>query len=61
LPATDCVVIGDSYAKDIEPGKLAGCQTIWLKGEGWESDPAKPVYADKVIKSFAELEGALRL
>jgi putative hydrolase of the HAD superfamily len=61
LPAADCVVIGDSYAKDIEPGKLAGCQTIWLKGEGWESDPVSPVFADKIIKSFAELERILCL
>ncbi len=56
LPAADCIVIGDSYTKDIEPGKLAGCQTIWLKGEGWECNPVAPVHADKIIKSFNELD-----
>jgi putative hydrolase of the HAD superfamily len=61
IPAAACVVIGDSYTKDMEPGKLAGCKTIWLKGEGWESDPVAPVYADTIIKSFAELEGILGL
>jgi putative hydrolase of the HAD superfamily len=61
LPAAECIVIGDSYAKDIEPGKKAGCQTVWLKGEGWESDPVTPVSADRVIKSFVELPEVLCL
>lgn len=35
--ASETVVIGDSYAKDIVPAHSLGCRTIWLKGEGWTS------------------------
>lgn len=55
LAAEECVVVGDSYTKDIQPGKGAGCQTVWLKGDGWEPDPENPFYADRIIKSFNEL------
>ncbi len=30
-------VVGDSLDKDIMPAHEAGCQTIWLRGEGWTS------------------------
>lgn len=39
LPADACLVIGDSYTKDMEPGKVNGCKTLWLNGEGWEDEP----------------------
>ncbi len=55
LPPENCVVIGDSYPKDIVPGKKAGCKTIWLKGQGWGKDPDDIAAADIIIKSFAEL------
>lgn len=51
----ECVVIGDSYKKDIEPGHLAGCQTIWLKNAGWESDPEDTSLADNIITTIEEL------
>lgn len=34
----DCLVIGDSYSKDIEPALAAGCRAIWLKGQGWSGE-----------------------
>ncbi len=55
LPAENCVVIGDSYSKDIAPGKKAGCKTIWLKGQGWGKDPDLIADADITITSFTEL------
>jgi putative hydrolase of the HAD superfamily len=55
----ECVVIGDSYSKDIAPGKLAGCYTIWLKGEGWGDDPADISKADATIANFKELKNIL--
>lgn len=55
----ECVVIGDSYSKDIAPGKLAGCNTIWLKGEGWGDDPKDVSNADTVISNFNELRNIL--
>lgn len=51
----ECAAIGDSYRKDMVPAKEAGCYTVWLKGNGWEEDPAEPVAADKIINHFAEL------
>lgn len=51
----ECAAVGDSYRKDIRPAKEAGCYTVWLKGEGWEEDPAEPVAADRIINSFEEL------
>ena len=56
--ADECVVIGDSFSKDIAPGHIAGCKTIWLKGEGWGDDPADTSCADQVISSFEEVPGA---
>lgn len=43
----DVLVVGDSYAKDIEPAMLLGCKTVWLKGVGWEKE---------VINNNASLE-----
>lgn len=59
LPANNCVVIGDSYSKDMVPGKAAGCQTIWLKKEGYGDDPEDLAKADKIIFDFTELEHIL--
>ncbi|RRB17893.1 HAD family hydrolase [Larkinella knui] len=58
LPAENCVVVGDSYSKDIRPGKAAGCQTVWLNVAGWEetnrtSDPFSE--ADAELTDFAQL------
>ncbi len=54
--AEECVVVGDSFSKDIIPGKAVGCKTIWLNKKGWEDDvPAGEVAADVVITDFAEL------
>jgi HAD superfamily hydrolase (TIGR01509 family) len=55
---SDCVVVGDSYERDIIPGKAAGCQTIWLHGRSWkEPDITDP--ADYTINSIMELPAAL--
>ncbi len=57
--ANECVVIGDSFSKDIAPGHKAGCKTIWLKGEGWGDDPVDTSCADKIISSFEEVPAAI--
>ena len=36
--AADVVVVGDSLKNDIRPARQIGCQTIWLKGEPWDSE-----------------------
>jgi len=48
-------VVGDSYDRDILPGKTIGCSTIWLKGRSW-TKPADTAAADFTITSL----GAMR-
>ena len=35
LKPEEVTVVGDSLDKDIIPAHEVGCQTIWLRGEGW--------------------------
>lgn len=55
----ECLVVGDSYRKDILPAKSVGCQTVWLQGKGWEADPGQSDAADYIIHRFAELSSLL--
>lgn len=58
LPAHECVVVGDSYSKDIIPGNKVGCKTIWLNVAGWEeaTTEEKPVsVADFEITDFVQI------
>lgn len=61
LVAGQCLVIGDSYAKDMEPGKACGCQTAWLKGTVWkeENDIMHTDAADVVIADIQEIRPLL--
>lgn len=54
----DCVVIGDSYPRDIQPAKLLGCKTIWLDGKSW-SRPTDITDADFTINSLIEIKELL--
>jgi putative hydrolase of the HAD superfamily len=47
-------VVGDSYERDIVPGKQLGCNTIWLKGKSWMV-PASTEAADYTIHSFEKI------
>ncbi len=54
LPAEACVVIGDSYSKDIVPAHAISCKTIWLNVQGWEDTDNKTAsIADLEINDFA--------
>jgi putative hydrolase of the HAD superfamily len=35
LKPEEVTVVGDSLDKDIIPAREAGCQAVWLRGEGW--------------------------
>jgi len=59
MPADQCLVIGDSYSKDMVPGKEAGCKTAWLKKDGWGDDPSDLGKADFVISDFSEVKSLL--
>jgi putative hydrolase of the HAD superfamily len=60
LQPFECVVIGDSYDRDIVPAKQLGCKTIWLKGKSW-FEPSETSSADHVIKSLTELPRLLKI
>lgn len=60
LPPNKIVVIGDSYKKDIFPAHTLGCQTVWLKGIGWESETPLPnALPTEIIESIEELSKML--
>lgn len=50
----EIVVIGDSYSKDIAPASSLGCQTIWLKGIGWD-DKESLVEHDFIVTDFRDI------
>lgn len=54
LPACDCLVVGDSYRKDIMPAREAGCKAIWIKGPGWTDEENATVYP-YTIEKLADL------
>lgn len=58
LYPNECIVIGDSYERDIIPAKQLGCKTIWLKGKSW-CYPTEISSADFIIKSLSELPGLI--
>lgn len=60
LKPSECVVIGDSYDRDIIPAKRLGCKTIWLEGKSW-FEPGETSCADYVIKSLTELPRLLKI
>ena len=58
LKPEEVMVVGDSLDKDIVPAHEAGCQTVWLRGEGWESrksESHKDCPFCKTIDSLDEL------
>ena len=57
LAKGECLVVGDSYRKDIEPALKAGCKAIWLEGEGWDADSVEGY--DYRISSLSQLSDIL--
>lgn len=55
LPASQVVVVGDTYTKDIIPAHKLGCHTIWIKGRQWEDKPADESVCDAVITRLDEM------
>lgn len=55
LPASQVVVVGDTYTKDIVPAHKLGCHTIWIKGRQWEDKPADESVCDAVITRLDEM------
>ena len=59
-PAADCLVVGDSFGKDIVPARAVGCQTVWLKGEGWTEQEEDESLPDAVITDLAQLPSVVK-
>lgn len=57
LSPKECVVVGDSFSKDIIPAKKLGSKAIWLNVAGWEDKPAEnqEYAADIEITDFSSL------
>ena len=55
LPASDIVVIGDSFSKDIVPATKIGCQTIWIKGIGWGNEEIDEFVPTHIIHHIQQL------
>ena len=55
LKPEECIVVGDSFYKDIEPAKKAGCQAVWFKGEGWTEQQYDETVRDKIITDLNQL------
>lgn len=53
----ECVVIGDSFSKDIVPAKKLGSKAIWLNVTGWEEKPSinQEYQADAETTDFASV------
>ena len=54
LPAEQCLVVGDSFRKDIEPALKAGCRAVWIKGAGWTPEEDAQTYPYTIV-SLKEL------
>ena len=57
LKPEEVTVVGDSLEKDIIPAREAGCQTVWLCGEGWE----KQETGDDTQKTIGSLDELLKM
>ena len=55
MEAAEETVVGDSYDKDIVPASKAGCQTVWLKGEGWTDEQPDGEAAGRIITDIRQL------
>jgi FMN phosphatase YigB (HAD superfamily) len=58
----ECVVIGDSYSKDIVPSNTLGCKALWLNVKGWEDaadHEQKVSVADVEITDFDQTPEAI--
>lgn len=55
-----CIIVGDSYERDIKPSKQIGCTTVWLKGRSWKEE-CEFGYADFVITTLSEIKEILNL
>lgn len=56
LPASQVVVVGDTFGKDIVPARQLGCHTIWIKGRQWEDKVCDESLCDAVISDLQQIK-----
>ena len=59
LPASQVLVVGDSFPKDIRPAHSLGCHTIWIKGRQWEETEQDETLPDAVVRHLSEIKAYL--
>lgn len=59
LPASQVLVVGDTYTKDIVPAHQLGCHTLWIKGLQWEQKEYDERIADGIISKLTDMEAFL--
>ena len=53
--ADRCLVVGDSFGKDIVPATTVGCHSVWLRGEGWGKEDTDDSLPDVILDHLADL------
>ena len=61
LPASQVLVVGDTYGKDIIPVHKLGCHTLWIKGLQWEEKQVDESIPDGIIRKLSEMEEFLKI
>lgn len=56
LPASQVLVVGDTYDKDIVPAHQLGCHTLWIKGLQWEEKQVDETVPDGIIHQLSEMK-----
>ena len=58
LAPAECVVVGDSFDRDVVPAKAAGMRAVWLRGPQPRPCPDTTV-PDAIVRSLGELPALL--
>lgn len=53
--ASEVLVVGDSFSKDVVPAKKVGCMVAWLKGMGWGNEEIDESLPDVIITDLSDL------
>ena len=61
LPASQVLVVGDTYGKDIIPAHKLGCHTLWIKGLQWEEKQVDESIPDGIIRKLSEMAEFLKI
>ena len=61
LPASQVLVVGDTYGKDIIPAHKLGCHTLWIKGVQWVEKQVDESIPDGIIRKLSEMEEFLKI